>query len=110
MGANICVDETITVCANNRPRASFTFGDAGTDASGQVQDQLQVSSPRGIPADLCIKLNQSLTAGGCGPLLNNTIRFQSSGITLTHNDSCAAAIPVPNCLSYPIEEEHDDPI
>jgi outer membrane protein OmpA-like peptidoglycan-associated protein len=94
MGANICVDETITLCAQSRP-ATLVFGDAGTDASGQVQDQLQVSNPSGIAPGLCRKLNQSLTAGGCGPLLNNTILFQNAGITLTHNDSCRAGDPCP---------------
>jgi hypothetical protein len=92
MGANICVDETITVCANTIAGATFAFGDAGTNAAGQVQDTLRITNP---PAAFCVKLNQSLTAGGCGPLLNNTIVFQPAGIALNHNDSCVAGDPCP---------------
>jgi outer membrane protein OmpA-like peptidoglycan-associated protein len=95
MDANVCVDETISVCANSQPGAHFHFGDAGTDASGHVNDSLRVDAAGGIPAGLCIKLNQSLTAGGCGPLLNNTILFAPAGITLTHGAHCAAGDPCP---------------
>jgi outer membrane protein OmpA-like peptidoglycan-associated protein len=95
MGANICVDETITVCARSHP-AAFNFGDAPTDAAaGQVQDHLRADAAGGLPASLCIKLDQTLTAGGCGPLLHNTILFQAGGITLTPNDSCASGDPCP---------------
>jgi outer membrane protein OmpA-like peptidoglycan-associated protein len=95
MGAGICVDETITICRTNRPRATPHFGDAPTDVSGQVQDQLQYSNTGGIPANLCIKIDQVLTAGGCGPLLHNTILFRPTGITLTHAASCAVGDPCP---------------
>lgn len=94
MGAGICVDETITVCADSHG-VPFAFGDAATNAAGQVQDTLRLRFPGGIPAALCIKLDQSLTAGGCGPLLNNTIVFQAGGVTLNHNDSCAAGDACP---------------
>ena len=67
MSANICVDETVRVCSKNIG-GTLTFGDAGTDASGQVNDNLSVSAPGGIPAGMCVKLDQTLTAGGCGPL------------------------------------------
>jgi hypothetical protein len=95
MRADICIDETITVCANSLSGASFIFGDAPTNAAGQATDHLRGDFPTGIPASLCVKLNQSLTAGGCGPLLNNTITFQPAGITLTHGASCAAGDPCP---------------
>ena len=95
MGAGICWDETINICANNIPGATFTFGDVPTNAAGQNGDLLRVSSPGGIPAALCIKLDQTITSGGCGPLMHNTILFQPGGITLTENDSCAAGDPCP---------------
>ncbi len=95
MGADICVDETITVCANSLTGNAFRFGDAGTDAAGQVTDRLRGTFPGGVPADLCVLLNQSLTAGGCGPLVNNTILFQAAGITLNRGASCAAGDPCP---------------
>ncbi len=94
MGARICVDETVTVCARSHP-AVFNFGDAPTDAAGRVQDRLRVDAPGGLPVSLCIKLDQILTAGGCGPLLHNTILFQAGGITLTQSDSCASGDPCP---------------
>src|SRR5690606_30120908 len=94
MGAGICVDETITVCADSHGIAG-SFGDAPTNAAGQVRDTLRLTFPGGIPADLCIKLDQSLTAGGCGPLLNNTIVFRATGVVLNHNDSCAAGDACP---------------
>lgn len=95
MGAGICIDETVTICRTNRPRATPTFGDAPTNASGQARDNLQYSNTGGIPADLCIKLDQVLTAGGCGPLLHNTILYRPTGITLTHSASCAVGDPCP---------------
>lgn len=90
MGAGICVDETITVCHNSLAGANFTFGDAATDANGQVRDNLSGTFPRGVPANLCVKLNQTITAGGCGPLLRNTITYRSTGITLLPGTSCTA--------------------
>jgi hypothetical protein len=95
MGANICVDETVTVCANNRPSVTFSFGDAPTNASGQVEDQLRYSNTGGVPPNLCQKLDQVITAGGCGPLLHNTILYQASGITLTPGSSCKKGDPCP---------------
>jgi Domain of unknown function (DUF4157) len=95
MGAGICVDETITVCSRSHP-ISPTFGDAPTNASGQVSDTLRAATSGGpLPANLCVKLNQTITAGGCGPLLRNTITMRSSGITLTHSSSCVAGDPCP---------------
>lgn len=89
MGAGICVDETITVCANNIG-TTFTFGDAATNASGQVSDNLSIRAGSGsLPAGMCVKLDQTLTAGGCGPLLHNTITMRTTGITLTHGAACA---------------------
>ncbi|GAB2835103.1 eCIS core domain-containing protein [Ferruginibacter profundus] len=95
MGAGICVDETITVCHNSLVGANFTFGDAATNASGQVTDNLSGSFPGGVPAGLCVKLNQTITAGGCGPLLRNTILFRNTGITLLPGTSCAAGDACP---------------
>lgn len=94
MGSNICVDETVTVCAATPP-STFRFGDAGTNAAGQVPDTLRHENAAGLPATLCIKLDQILTAGGCGPLLHNTILFRSTGITLTPGASCAPGDPCP---------------
>ena len=91
MGSGICCDETMTVCANNLAGANFVFGDYPTNASGQVSDTLFADfSPGTIPAGLCVKINQTITAGGCGPLLQNTITYQPAGITLSHGSSCAA--------------------
>ena len=95
MGAGICWDETVTTCANSHPGGAHAKGDVPTNASGQVTDQLRVSNPGGLPATLCMKFNQSITAGGCGPLAQNTIVFQASGVTLNQGASCAAGDPCP---------------
>jgi outer membrane protein OmpA-like peptidoglycan-associated protein len=92
MGANICVDETLTLCADNSGRGLPSMGDAGTDASGQVTDTLSFFP---TPANRCTLINQSITAGGCGPLLNNTITVQPAGVTLTPGASCASGDPCP---------------
>jgi hypothetical protein len=68
------------------------MGDAGTDASGQVTDTLSFFP---TPANRCTLINQSITAGGCGPLLNNTITVQPAGVTLTPGASCASGDPCP---------------
>jgi hypothetical protein len=95
MGAGICCDETITVCSRSH-QISPTFGDAATDSSGQVNDNLSASVASGsLPASLCVKLDQVITAGGCGPLLHNTILFRPAGITLTPGAGCAAGDPCP---------------
>ncbi|HEV8239265.1 MAG TPA: DUF4157 domain-containing protein [Thermoanaerobaculia bacterium] len=94
MGAGICVDETITKCKESHA-AAFTFGDAATNVDGEVMDTLSAASPAGLPAGLCIKLDQDITAGGCGPLLQNTIVFRNAGITLNRNSNCAAGDPCP---------------
>jgi outer membrane protein OmpA-like peptidoglycan-associated protein len=94
MGANICWDETITQCRNSHS-TPFRFGDSPTGAAGTVTDSLNVVFTGGVPATLCIKLNQSITAGGCGPLLNNTILFRPTGVTLTQGASCIAGDPCP---------------
>jgi outer membrane protein OmpA-like peptidoglycan-associated protein len=95
MGAGICVDETITRCATSIPGVTSNTGDAATNAAGQVQDSLSWAFPGGVPADLCFKVDQTLTAGGCGPLMHNTISFQPSGVTLSHGSSCAPGDPCP---------------
>ena len=95
MGANICVDETVTMCADNSGLGPATFRDAQTDVNGQVTDRLRVGFPGAVPRGLCEKADQVLTAGGCGPLLHNTILVQWSGITLTHGSSCAVGDPCP---------------
>jgi Domain of unknown function (DUF4157) len=89
MGADICVDETMTLCFASHP-AKQGFGDSPTNPQGQVEDQLALSNRGGIPADMCRKFDQVITAGGCGPLLHNTIVYQASGVTLNPNDSCPA--------------------
>lgn len=95
MGANICVDETVTMCTDNSGLGPARFGDAKTDANGQVRDTLRMGFPRRVPTDLCAKADQTLTAGGCGPFLHNTILFQPSGVTLTHGSSCNVGDPCP---------------
>lgn len=96
MGANICWDETVTTCANSHPGGPHAKGDIGTNASGQVVDQLRIAVATGtLPASLCVKFNQTITAGGCGPLARNTILFQPSGATLNQGASCAAGDPCP---------------
>jgi hypothetical protein len=92
MGAGICVDETVTLCRTSHP-GPMTFGDAATNAAGQVIDNLSVGP--GIPAGFCRKFNQTLTAGGCGPLLRNTLTLRNSGIILTHGASCVSGDPCP---------------
>lgn len=95
MGADICLDETITICARSHP-VTPTFRDAPTDALGQAIDQLRVGVASGsLPAAFCIKLNQVITAGGCGPVAHNTILYQPSGITLTPGGSCAVGDACP---------------
>jgi outer membrane protein OmpA-like peptidoglycan-associated protein len=90
MGANICIDETVTVCSDNHPElGAFRFGDAGTRPGGLATDNLFTPLPT-TPPPLCTKLDQVLTAGGCGPLLHNTLLFQPAGVTLNQNDSCVA--------------------
>jgi hypothetical protein len=84
------VDETVTVCSDNHPElGAFQFGDAATNAAGQVRDTLFTPLPT-TPPPLCTKLDQVITAGGCGPLLHNTLVFRPAGVTLNRNDSCAA--------------------
>ena len=89
MGADICVDETMTLCFATHP-AKQVFRDLTTNPDGQVEDQLALSNPGGIPANMCRKFDQVMTAGGCGPLLHNTIVYQATGVTLNQNDSCTA--------------------
>ena len=94
MGGNICVDETVTMCANNSGQ-TFTFHDARTDPAGQLRDRLRITFPGAVPRDLCVKADQLLTAGGCGPLLHNTIQMRWTGVTLTHGSGCAVGDPCP---------------
>jgi len=93
MGAGICVDETVTVCSSTV--GAIRFGDGATNAAGQVNDNLSVANAAGLPAALCVKLDQTLTAGGCGPLLHNMILMRPTGITLNIGSSCAAGDPCP---------------
>jgi outer membrane protein OmpA-like peptidoglycan-associated protein len=96
MGARICLDETVTLCGTNYDPGSMRFHDKATNPSGQVDDHLLHKHGAGrIPADFCRKFDQTITAGGCGPILHNTILYRSSGITLTHNDSCVKGDPCP---------------
>jgi len=98
MGANICVDETVTSCRLINSLAP-RFGDGATNAAGQVSDNLSLGPPipSGIPAATCVKLDQTLTAGGCGPLLHNLIlmRPAPNGVTLTQGAGCAVGDPCP---------------
>ena len=96
MGPGICWDETITVCSSSH-RSSSSTGDQETWGHGQVRDRLRLEdeSGRPLPDSLCRKINQVITAGGCGPLARNTIVFQKSGVTLTPNDSCVAGSSCP---------------
>jgi outer membrane protein OmpA-like peptidoglycan-associated protein len=95
MGANICVDETVTVCKNINV-GTVSFHDAATNAAGQVSDNLALGPvATGLPANICLKLDQTITAGGCGPLLHNTILMQASGITLTFGGGCAVGDACP---------------
>jgi hypothetical protein len=93
MGAGICVDETVTVCSQSHP-VNFNFGDAPTNGTGRVQDRvgLTTTNPAGIPATMCILLDQDITAGGCGPLLNNTMLFQQAMATVAAGNCVAGAM------------------
>jgi outer membrane protein OmpA-like peptidoglycan-associated protein len=96
MGSNICWDETVTTCANSHPGGAHAKGDVGTDANGRVVDRLRVGGATGtLPASMCMKFNQTITVGGCGPLARNTIVFQNSGATLNQGSSCVAGDPCP---------------
>lgn len=95
MGAGICADETVTLCRTSHPGPA-KFGDAPTNAFGQLDDDLSVGPvPTAIPANFCRKFDQVITAGGCGPLLHNTILMQATGITLIFNGGCAVGDPCP---------------
>ena len=65
MGADICIDKTMTLCFASHP-AKQSFRDSATNAAGQVDDQLALSNPGGIPVSMCRKFDQVITAGGCG--------------------------------------------
>jgi outer membrane protein OmpA-like peptidoglycan-associated protein len=95
MGANICVDENVTVCADNSGLGPVTFRDAQTDTAGQVTDRVRSGFPGPVPLGLCVKADQRLTAGGCGPLLHNTILIRWSGVTVTQGGGCSAGDPCP---------------
>ena len=52
MGGNICVDETVTMCANNSGQ-TFTFGDARTSPLGRIgccpARAAEVKAAEGLP-------------------------------------------------------------
>jgi outer membrane protein OmpA-like peptidoglycan-associated protein len=98
MGANICWDETVTTCRRTSSGAP-RFGDLPTNAAGQVVDQLSSGPPipGGISASFCLKLDQTITAGGCGPLVHNLIVMRPApfGVTRTPGAGCAVGDPCP---------------
>jgi outer membrane protein OmpA-like peptidoglycan-associated protein len=94
MGVGICVDETLTVCSVNVPM-TLTDHDDETNPAGQLVDNLAVNNPNGIDPTMCIKVDQVMTAGGCGPLMHNTLLFRPSGITVTPGTSCRRGDPCP---------------
>jgi hypothetical protein len=89
IGAGACVDETVIYCAQSHPLTP-DFGDGTTDGNGQVGDEFSIDTtdPNGLPSNLCIKLDQDLTAGGCGPVLRNTVVLDKNGATVKVGD-CA---------------------
>lgn len=102
MGAGICLDETVNDCHVSHT-VPFTNGDGGTNASGQTFDNLHVTATAHNPHDtpdfpdnFCVTRNQTITAGGCGPLIHNTIVFKKTGATLlVNNGGCNAGDACP---------------
>lgn len=88
MGAGICIDETIIECDSPYKPGVLKYGfkDAPTDKNGKAIDNIFVSNSSGIPTGFCVKLDQDITVGGCGPILRNIIVIQSTGITVTKGD------------------------
>jgi hypothetical protein len=88
MGSDICIDETVIECDSPFVPGviQYNFNDASTNAQGQAVDHITVSNPSGIPRGFCVKLDQDITAGGCGPLGRNIILIQSTGITVRPGD------------------------
>jgi uncharacterized protein DUF4157 len=88
MGAGICIDETIVECDSPfKPGVlKYGFQDHPTDKNGGAVDNIFVANASGIPSGFCVKLDQDITAGGCGPILRNIIVIQSTGITVTKGD------------------------
>jgi hypothetical protein len=97
MGAGICIDETIIECDSPfKPGVlKFDFKDAPTDKNGMAIDNIFVNNPLGIPSGFCVKLDQDITVGGCGPLLRNIIVIQSTGITVTKGNCKANSSTCP---------------
>jgi hypothetical protein len=88
MGANICIDETVIECDSPyQPGViQYQFSDHPTNAQGKAVDNIFVQNSMGIPAGFCVKLDQDITAGGCGPLGRNIILIRASGITVSAGD------------------------
>jgi hypothetical protein len=95
MGPRTCVSEDLETCADNHPElGGFAPQDNTTNDLGQVTDTLSSPLPKKGPP-LCAKIDQALFAGGCGPLLRNTIRFEIGGVVVTQGQHCAAGDPCP---------------
>src|SRR6185295_4033803 len=92
---SICWDETVFLCSSTVPLGSHAKGDVPIDSSAQVTDNLNMTFPGGLPASFCFIFNQSITAGGCGPLAQNTIVMQQTGVTLNPGNACAVGAPCP---------------
>ncbi len=84
MGANICIDETVIECDSPYVPGviHYNFSDHATDPRGQAVDNISVRSSRPIPPGFCVKLDQDIKAGGCGPLMHNIIVIRATGITV----------------------------
>ena len=95
MEDGICIDETITICHNSHPGVKFKYGDAPTNNIGQVQDHLSATSQEPFSDNFCIRANQTMTAGGCGPLMQNTIVCRNTGIVLLPGTSCTTGSSCP---------------
>ncbi len=88
VGAGVCIDETVVECDSPfKPGVlKYGFKDAPTDKNGKAVDNIFVFNSSGIPPGFCVKLDQDITVGGCGPVLRNVIVIQSTGITVTKGD------------------------
>jgi len=97
MGAGICFDETIIECDSPYKPGVINYipEDAPTSKKGMVFDHIYVENLSGIPLGFCVKLDQDMTAGGCGPILRNIIVVQSTGITVTKGDCKANSSTCP---------------
>ncbi len=90
VGAGVCVDETNTIC-NNPFGYLFVWRDLPTDSDGRVTDVLSAvtADPAGLPAGFCAKVDQDVTAGGCGPVDENVLTYTATTATVS-TGSCSA--------------------